>query len=92
MEVVAQTALFLIIEDVHTSHSCTMGVGPALSAESKAGIIAMLTAAVKDSEEHVRSAACGALGTVGVDPVARRPKLCWMPIASPMSASVRCGP
>ena len=46
----------------------TMGVGPALSAESKAGIIAMLTAAVKDSEEHVRSAACGALGTVGVDP------------------------
>ena len=54
MEVVAQTALFLIIEDVHTSHSCTMGVGPALSAESKAGIIAMLTAAVKDSEEHVR--------------------------------------
>ena len=70
----------------------TMGVGPALSAESKAGIIAMLTAAVKDSEEHVRSAACGALGTVGVDPVARRPKLCWMPIASPMSASVRCGP
>ncbi len=28
----------------------------------------MLTAAVKDSEEHVRSAACGALGTMGVDP------------------------
>ena len=45
-----------------------MCVDPALSAESKVGIVTLLTAAVKDSEERVRSAACGALGTMGVDP------------------------